>query len=112
MKYVTIPKDKMYIGIDVVKSVIDKNIKNHRTRNVIFLMNSGKQELQGDLLLLKDVLQHWPIGDIQKFVEDIIPNFKYVLVTNCCKCPGLTVNSEIEIGGYRPLDLILPPFNL
>jgi hypothetical protein len=66
-----------------------------------------------DLLIVKDVLQHWSNADIQAFLPQL-QNYKGALVTNGYP-PGSEsfVNSEIHTGpNYRPVDLQRPPFNL
>jgi hypothetical protein len=68
----------------------------------------------GDLLLCKDVLQHWPIADILNFCKKVLRSYKYVLLTNAIQPAkrGLNdLNSEISLGECRTLNLEIAPFN-
>lgn len=60
-----------------------------------------------DLVLIKDVFQHWPIADIQ-VLQPRFAAYPHVLITN--SCTGVGTNSDIPAGGFRSLDLAAPPF--
>lgn len=60
-----------------------------------------------DLAIMKDVLQHWPVADIQRMALRL-GRFPHVLIVNCCTGPGL--NADIGMQGFRPLDLSGSPF--
>lgn len=70
-----------YIGIDCVQSVIDENFRKFSAKNIDFFC-SDELNMFGDLLLLKDVLQHWTNDDIQKFLDAHKNKFKYIIITN------------------------------
>jgi hypothetical protein len=36
----------------------------------------------GDLLLIKDVLQHLSNHSVQEFLEKVLPRYRYALITN------------------------------
>ncbi len=63
-----------------------------------------------DLLLVKDVLQHLSSAEISEFMRDVVPRFRYALITNCVE-PEKNLNREICAGEFRPLDLRRPPFS-
>ena len=67
-----------------------------------------------DLLIVKDVLQHWPLAEIQRFIDTHFDRFSYVLVTNdvAHDLRPVPVNSDIAVGDWRPTDLTAPPFGL
>jgi len=47
-------------------------------------------------------MQHWPSPEIDYFIDNILPKFKYALLTNDY------TNAQypnIEPGGYRPINL-------
>jgi SAM-dependent methyltransferase len=74
-----------YIGVDCVLDLINKHKQNYQKENIEFLhINTPKDfyNYKGDLLILKDVLQHWRNKEITTFLDAIIENFKYVLITN------------------------------
>jgi SAM-dependent methyltransferase len=106
-----------YIGIDVVPSLIAQNSVRFGRPNVSFRCSDIRGSLlpDGDLLLCKDVLQHWPIGDIVGFCEKALLKYKYLLLTNAIHMVSRgsgRLNSEICLGGFRTLDLEMPPFNI
>ncbi len=76
-----------YIGVDCVKSVIAENNKQFSKDGIRFLhnVNISAYEFNGDLLIVKDVLQHWVDEDIVSFLEMAVKRFKYILVTNSIK---------------------------
>lgn len=69
----------------------------------------GWVEGWADLLVMKDVLQHWSNADITQFMERA--DFRRALFTNC-NYRDDTVNTDIATGGWRSLDLTKPPFEL
>lgn len=103
-----------YLGLDVVPSVIEANRRKWGPRGFQFrLVDISKDELpSADLLLIKDVLQHWPNRNVLDFLPKL-DNFKYAIVCNGIKGgPDRPMNSDIALTGFRPIDLRLPPFNL
>lgn len=119
MSLLTIPYNKKYIGLDVVQSLIDAHQQKHLKSNVSFKLIQGLEDVPfGDLLIVKDVAQHWPNVQIDEFIETVLPKFKYALITNCFQAcaqwPGFQeiYNQDIQLGGYRPIDLTDAPFNL
>jgi len=72
-----------YTGIDCVKSVIEDNIKNYEKDNIKFLHGDAGQIPVGyDLVILKDVIQHWTDDKIKEILPQIIDNNKFVLLGN------------------------------
>lgn len=63
---------------------------------------------QADLVLMKDVLQHWCNDDIQRMKARLLC-YRQVLITNCCDL--WRTNEDIPTGYARALNLSLPPFN-
>jgi SAM-dependent methyltransferase len=114
MRTIKIPARINYLGLDVVKSVIDENKARYTKGNVHFEEIGGLQdivELRGDIIIAKDVLQHWPLSSISFFIHNILPNFRFGLITNDPCRPG-EPNRDIEVGDHRCVDLQRPPFNL
>ncbi len=116
MELIDIPSDKVYIGLDVVKSVIenDKKLFAKDEDNVRFykIDNFDKIDdlnlLSGDLLIVKDVFIHWPNAKIQKFLDTVLPNFKYALITNDSLKEKFT--RDIQLGHFRAVDITKEPF--
>jgi SAM-dependent methyltransferase len=103
-----------YTGYDVVSFVIDANRQKYETPNIRFIhadvMNTQLPEV--DLIICKDVLQHFSNSDIQKFLQQL-PKCKYCLIINDIDPHTFTSeNSDIECGGYHTVDLAQAPFSL
>ena len=115
MELIDIPSNKVYIGLDVVKSVIENDKKLFSKDNVRFykIDDFDKIEnldlLSGDLLIIKDVFIHWPNAKIQKFLDTVLPNFKYALITNDSLKEEF--NKDVELGNFRAVDITKEPFN-
>jgi SAM-dependent methyltransferase len=103
-----------YTGVDASAVVLENTGKFARP-GVRFLHADGMTDAlpAADLLIVKDVLQHWSNADIQAFLPQL-QNYKGALITNGFPPGGEGfVNSEIRTGAnYRPVDLPRPPFNL
>jgi len=82
--------DILYTGYDTYKKIIDYNLKQHSLPkySFIYLDFYDKKEsiINGDLCILKDVLQHWKMDEIYTFLDYLVENklFKYILICNCC----------------------------
>lgn len=103
-----------YVGYDIVKPLIKSNRRKYGRHNIHFVHgNAINMTLpKADLLICKDVLQHLPNEDVQKFIPQL-KNFKYCLITNDVDPVTLTSdNPTIIAGEYRLLDLSQPPFSL
>jgi len=101
---------RSYLGIDVVGSVIETNRRNFARPNISFQHANSLEEgfnATGDLLLLKDVLQHLTNANVQKLLH-LTSRFKFSLLTNEYALP----NEDCENGDTRPLDIRAEPFNL
>jgi hypothetical protein len=99
--------DILYTGYDVYKNVIENNLNNNSTTKYEFIhldfYNNKERIKDGELCILKDVLQHWSLDKINIFLQYIIESkkFKYILIINCCH--QLTDNIDILVGEFRPL---------
>lgn len=103
-----------YTGIDVVKSVIEKNKKEFSAKNITFIRADGIDYTlpRADLLICKDVLQHLPFNDIAQVLPQL-SKFKYCILVNDVDPVTLTCeNTDLPRGHYRVLDMTLPPFSL
>lgn len=102
-----------YVGLDVVPGVVRRNQRRHGCASIRFreVAGAGDSLPDADLLLVKDVLQHWSNVEVARFLPRLAP-FRYALVTNCVHPSGRTLNRDVETGDFRPLDLREPPFLL
>jgi SAM-dependent methyltransferase len=100
-----------YLGLDVVPELVERNQREFGAPGVRFEVSpTDLSDLPAaDLLITKDVLQHVPNAKISELVA-ALPRFKYALLTN--DIAGSEPNGEIEPGGWRAVDLRLPPFDV
>lgn len=96
-----------YFGIDCVNSVIQKNHTKYSSPNIHFYLYHENVGMGGDLLILKDVLQHWSNADIVSFLDKNATRFKYTLITNTQS--QSFDNEDIETGQTRGLSAKFEP---
>lgn len=112
--------DREYIGIDCVKSVIDDNVKKflkpdnnlffcHLDINDIFKCFKG---VKYDLVILKDVLQHWDNEHIINFMDKLTKQgHKHILIINSYKEAEAENRSIKNRYVYAKLDALKYPLN-
>lgn len=103
-----------YCGYDVVRAIIEKNQKNYGNEHIRFMHADilSTDLPPADLLICKDLLQHWTNADVSAFSAQF-PKYKYCLITNDVdKETKSSRNSDIQRGESRTIDLTQPPFNL
>jgi SAM-dependent methyltransferase len=117
-----------YLGFDIVPEIIASNRENFQFPNVRFECGDFLSNVPpgGDLLLIKDVLQHLSNRSVQEFLQKILPQFGHAIITNDIRkykeqrLLGTLVfkrdlqrpNMDAPDGGSRPLKLDEPPFCL
>ena len=110
-----------YTGIDVVSPVIKANHEQFSAHNIKFVnadvLQTGIDVFgpfeETDLIISKDVLQHWPNWCIEEFLRLVVKFPGHFLLTNDRLEPG-TDNFTTDIqnpGGWRRMDITAPPFN-
>lgn len=115
MEKIKIPGNKNYKGFDVASQIIEANKKKYTQPNVHFALIEGLKDMvkeKGDLLIIKDVMQHWPTKQIHFLIEKILPNFKYALITNTFFSDSKKNNFDIKYGEFRGIDLEASQFNI
>jgi SAM-dependent methyltransferase len=99
-----------YTGIDVVSRLVEENRRQYGNDSVEFKLFSTVNDVpSADLLLCKDLLQHLPNELIKDYLRRLKPKFRYLLLTND-EWPT-ELNSDIPIGGWRPIRLDQAPFS-
>ena len=112
----------LYIACDVVDKVINFNESKFNFPNVKFqVLDASKDQLpNGNVVILRQVLQHLSNSDIQSIIFKISHGgFKYLILTdhqplsknwkpNLDKPTGPNIRAEFNSG----LNLVLEPFNL
>jgi len=99
--------DILYTGFDAYKKVIDYNSTQFSLPKYSFLhldfFYKKEDIVNGDLCILKDVLMHWSVEEINIFLDYLVDSkkFKYILICNCCSQKEDNVN--ITTGDWREL---------
>lgn len=98
-----------YLGVDVAPSVVAANRAAFTRPGIRFEVADASTAWlpAADLVIVKDVLQHLSIARAQSIVEGL--RGRRVLFVQHA---DTAANDDCADGGYRPLDLRLPPFNL
>jgi SAM-dependent methyltransferase len=111
-----------YVGYDCVSDIILNHKYTYREkRHLYFEHVNGYNLIKNfasspslpytiDLVLIKDVLQHWPTRDIVTFLTKLcnMNSIQYILITNDSTDDK---NVNIKMGEYRPLNWNAPPLN-
>jgi SAM-dependent methyltransferase len=102
-----------YHGYDIARPVVERNREQFSAPNVSFHAFDGDCASlpAADLLIVKDVLQHWSNESILAFLP-LLGRYRFAILTNCVNPSGPTANVNDVDGGSRPIDLRRPPFNL
>ena len=100
------------MGLDVVGGVIERNKRLYSRERVLFQLMPQDLALApgGDLLVLKDVLQHLPNEVIEEYIRVLCPRFKACLITNSYEKLQTPKNVDILPGQFRCLDLREAPY--
>jgi hypothetical protein len=96
-----------YIGTDVVPSVVKYCKENYQ---LDIRLSNGLPIIKADVLLVKDVLMHWNVEEINKFLQHATKRYKHIVLVNCCNQtednPKLTNNHLSAMGlsySFSPL---------
>ena len=102
-----------YIGCDIVNKLIEINNHKYSSDRITFKVLDIINDLlpTADLLLSRDFLFHLSYNDILKFLNNFLSsNIPLLLTTSHLNIKGFS-NKDIKTGGWRWLDLFLPPFS-
>jgi hypothetical protein len=100
-----------YTGIDVYESIIKRNSSIWPQHNWLHLdVVKNVEKLPGsDLLIIKDVLQHWSNFEIFSLLDHVIEKklFKYIIICNCSyqayEMQDISHEEQKMLGRMRPL---------
>lgn len=98
--------DVAYVGIDCIEDRVRRNRAVYPRLSFEY-GDLRRSAAVADLIIVKDVIQHWSTPEIQDWLSTL-SGFRYALVTNCCY--GDTINVDAWTGGWRAIDLTRPPF--
>lgn len=107
----TLPKGIDYIGADIVPELITRNAAEKSGLGRFEVLDLVSSPLPScDLVMVRDCLIQLPNKMACQALANVrLSGSKYILTTTY---PGRAKNIDIEIGGYRPVDLQAAPFNL
>jgi len=100
-----------YVGVDLLPAMVTRNQNSFGTKGRRFLnLDLIRDPLpEMDVILCRDCLVHLPYADILRVLENFkASRCKYLLTTTFER---RTRNTDTAVGGWRPLNLRLPPFN-
>jgi SAM-dependent methyltransferase len=103
-----------YVGVDAVAHVIEDNRARFGDRGVDFRVVDARRDAlpSADVLLVKDVLQHWSNADVEAFLRTNLGRYRYCVLTNDVASTHWSgdVNQDVLLGEWRTLDLEAAPF--
>jgi hypothetical protein len=99
-----------YLGIDCVESVVKENKEKFENEHITYFHSERRTLLRTDLLIVKDVFQHWNDEAIIKFLNTGLDRSKYILITNS-KGTGHYQHPEITGIITRPISALDYPLN-
>jgi hypothetical protein len=102
-----------YIGCDIVHNLIQQH-KLLYPQYDFYQLDFVKDKLPTcDLIICRDALQHLPIDDIKKALENFSnTGAKYLLATTHIRYPQWKNKRNIRVGQCRDRNLLLEPFSL
>ena len=105
-------RGKKYVGIDASKYAIEKATLLNRGVNAQFILADARSyKYSGyDLIICKDVLQHLSNESVQRILEKVKRNNRLAIFVNDT-VTGVKQNHDIRDGEYRPLNILMPPFD-
>lgn len=111
MRHVDLRVLESYIGADIVEELVTRNQK-YSTPNISFKkINLISDPIPTvDLIFCRDCLVHLAISDIFKAISNIKNYKSRYLITTTFSNTNRT-NIDIITGKWRPINLLLPPFN-
>lgn len=104
-------RGKRYLGVDVAPSVIEANRQSFAREGIEFrVLNACREEFPAaDLILLKDVLPHLPIAQVQTLLSRIAGRCRWALLVN--DHTEQNGAQDIRLGEWRPINVLRPPYD-
>ncbi len=106
-----LPADIAYTGGDIVPALIEKARADNGDFGTFAVMDLVTDDLpKADLVMVRDCFIHLPHTIVKQAIANVKRSgARYLLTTTY---PGQADNIDIEIGGFRPVDLQTAPYNL
>lgn len=102
-----------YIGGDIVLPLIEGHNKSYKALNIEFVhIDLTKSRFPSvDLMICRDCLFHLSYEDAKAVLANFIEsNIRFLLTTTHINSDEF-INKNITTGGFRRIDLFLPPYN-
>ncbi|MFC6495946.1 class I SAM-dependent methyltransferase [Ancylobacter dichloromethanicus] len=115
MKEVTFRDGFRYIGADIVKPMIEANRQAYEkpfSRTFLTLDITKDPLPEVGLFFCRDCLFHLSIADIKKVFDNFLRSGTPYMMTTTHINTDQFVNTDINSGSFRFIDLFKPPFNL
>ncbi len=114
------PFCNQYIGCDVASSVIERNQKRFADMDVTFMVKNLATDAlpEGDIVFIRQVLQHLSNDLISKGLETITATYPYLLLTEDIPIGEFNPNKDIPTGAdirlrhSSGIDITKAPFNV
>jgi SAM-dependent methyltransferase len=102
---------EQYFGVDVVSEIVDRNQKLYGNERTTFLVRDlTRDELPcADVILCRDCFIHLSYRHIAAAIKNFKRSRSTYLLTNTY--PLWRSNGNIRTGDFRPVNLLLPPFD-
>lgn len=103
--------DVEYVGVDVVPEIVEANRRafGDRARFVLADLTDAPPLPRADLVICRELLGHFPFADALAALRAFRASGSARILTTTF--PGHPRNREGSLGGFRPLNLRLPPFS-
>lgn len=99
-----------YTGLDVVPSVVSDNRKRNPHRTWLTADVTQVDLIpSADVLLVKDVLHHWPSALIREWLTAVVAAKRWKAVVLCVDTATAAAGADCPLGGYRALAADLDP---
>ncbi len=84
MKHMTWKEDERYVGTDIVMTEVEKLNQKYITKNTSFKQQDISTEIPSgyDLVIIKDVIQHWDDDVVVGFLRELLKKNKFVYCVN------------------------------
>lgn len=100
-----------YIGIDIVKNLIDRNNEKYANNQITFKhINAVAQAIpSADIVICKDVIFHLSLKDGLSLIDNVKQSGATAFLTTTT--PSVTENTDIRSGEFRSINVLLSPYN-
>lgn len=124
-RYLRFPENVTYLGIDVVESVIARNIRDFQSKSIKFRCLDVRGSMDEvfkdawDYVLMKDVLMHWTDAEVLPFLDDLIQrNIGCFICANAYRYFRSPEKNKLtreqtfnNTYSWAPIDLTAPPYD-